>query len=108
MTKFAAVSLACVAACLSLGAAKPPAARYDVVIRGGEILDGSGGRPFVGDVAVTGQKIAYVGPHAPGRGKTEIDARGKAVAPGFINMLAHSEASFWADGRSLSELRQGV
>jgi N-acyl-D-amino-acid deacylase len=108
MTRFAAVSLACAAACLSLGAAKPPPARYDLVIRGGEILDGSGGAPFVGDVAVAGQKIAYVGPHAPGRGKAEIDARGKAVAPGFINMLAHSEASFWADGRGLSELRQGV
>jgi len=108
MTRFAAVALAVLAAATSLGAARAPASSYDLVIRGGEIVDGSGGKPFAGDVAVKGQKIAYVGPHAPGRGKTEIDARGKAVAPGFINMLAHSEASFWADGRGLSELRQGV
>jgi N-acyl-D-amino-acid deacylase len=100
--------MAVLAAALSLGAAKAPPPRYDLVIRGGEVLDGSGGTPFTGDVAVKGERIVYVGPHAPGRGKSEIDAHGKAVAPGFINMLSHSEASFWADGRGLSELRQGV
>jgi N-acyl-D-amino-acid deacylase len=108
MKNLATVSLAALAAALSLGAARAPAASYDLVIRGGQVLDGSGGAPFVGDVAVKGQRIAYVGPHAPGRGKAEIDARGKAVAPGFINMLAHDEDAFWADGRGLSELRQGV
>src|SRR5205085_2355841 len=61
-----------------------------------------------GDVAVKGQRIAYVGPHAPGRGRTEIDAHGKAIAPGFINMLSHSEDSLIADPRGMSELRQGV
>jgi N-acyl-D-amino-acid deacylase len=106
MKRFAAVSLAALAAALSLGAARPAA--YDYVIRGGEILDGSGGKPMHGDVAVKGQRIAYVGPHAPGRGRTEIDARGKAIAPGFINMLSHSEDSLIADGRGMSELRQGV
>jgi N-acyl-D-amino-acid deacylase len=90
------------------GAAKPGPAVYDYAIRGGEILDGSGGKPTIGDVAVKGDRIAYVGPHAPGRAAHEIDARGKAVAPGFINMLSHSEDSFMADGRGLSELRQGV
>src|SRR4051794_20375959 len=108
MTRLALASLAVLAAALNLGAAKPPPARYDLVIRGGEILDGSGDKPFVGDVAVKGERIAYVGPHAPGRGKTEIDAHGKAVAPGFINMLSHSEDSLMADGRGQSELRQGV
>jgi N-acyl-D-amino-acid deacylase len=108
MKLFAASSLAALAAAASLGAAKAPARSYDVVIRGGEILDGSGGKPVLGDVAVKGDRIAYIGPHAPGRGKTEIDATGKAVAPGFINMLSHSEDSLWADGRGLSELRQGV
>jgi N-acyl-D-amino-acid deacylase len=108
MKLFAAASLAVLAAAASLGAAKAPGPAYDVVIRGGEILDGSGGKPIHGDVAVKGDRIAYVGPHAPGRGKTEIDAKGKAIAPGFINMLSHSEDSFWADGRGLSELRQGV
>ncbi|HEV7385828.1 MAG TPA: D-aminoacylase [Phenylobacterium sp.] len=108
MKLFAAVSLTVLAAAASLGAAKAPGPAYDLVIRGGEILDGSGGKPIHGDVAVKGDRIAYVGPHAPGRGKTEIDAKGKAIAPGFINMLSHSEDSLWADGRGLSELRQGV
>ncbi|HEY8005193.1 MAG TPA: D-aminoacylase [Phenylobacterium sp.] len=103
-----AASLAVLAAAANLGAAKAPGPAYDVVIRGGEILDGSGGKPITGDVALKGDRIAYVGPRAPGRGRTEVDAHGKAVAPGFINMLSHSEDSFMADGRGLSELRQGV
>jgi len=106
--KSPALCLAAVAAALNLGAAKAPAAAYDLVVRGGEILDGSGGAPHIGDVAVKGDRIVFVGPHAPGRGLSEIDARGKAVAPGFINMLSHSEDSLIADGRGLSELRQGV
>jgi len=107
----AAASLAVLAAVACLGAApdrKGAAPVYDYVIRGGEILDGSGKAPIRGDVAIKGDRIAYVGPHAPGRGKTEIDAHGKAVAPGFINMLSHSEDSLIADGRGQSELRQGV
>jgi N-acyl-D-amino-acid deacylase len=102
-------ALLATAAFLALGpaaAASPPA--YDYVIRGGEILDGSGGKPIHGDVAVKGQRIAYIGPRAPGRGKREIDAHGKAIAPGFINMLSHSEDSLISDGRGMSELRQGV
>ena len=85
---------------------QPPA--YDVVIRGGTIYDGSGGAPFTGDVAIHGDRIVYVGPHAPGRSAEEFPARGKAVAPGFINMLAHPEESLLIDGRALSDLRQGV
>ena len=81
---------------------------YDVVIRGGTIYDGSGGRPFSGDVAVVGDRIAAIAPHIAKRGRSEIDARGKAVAPGFINMLAHPEESLLADGRGLSDLAQGV
>ncbi len=105
--KFATVtSLAILAAVANLGAAKPPA--YDCVIRGAEILDGSGAKPTQGDVAVKGERIVYVGPHAPGRGRIEIDGHGKAVSPGFINMLSHSEDSLIADGRGQSELRQGV
>jgi N-acyl-D-amino-acid deacylase len=87
-------------------AAQPPA--YDVVIRGGTVYDGSGGAPIVGDVAIRGDRIAYIGPHAPGRSAEEFSARGKAVAPGFINMLAHPEESLLVDGRALSDLRQGV
>ena len=82
--------------------------RYDVVIRGGTIYDGSGSPPKVGDVAIQTDRIAYVGDHSPRPGRTEVDARGKAVSPGFINMLAHPEESLLADGRALSDLQQGV
>ena len=94
---------------LVLGAApQPPEPSYDVVIRGGTVYDGSGGRPFIGDVAVKGDRIAAIGQHLPGRGTSEVDARGKAVSPGFINMLAHPEESLIADGRAVSDLTQGV
>ena len=89
-----------------LGAAEAP--RYDIVIRGGTIYDGSGGVPLVGDVAIRGDRIVAVAPHVAGRGATELDASGKAVAPGFINMLAHPEESLLVDGRALSDLAQGV
>ena len=88
--------------------ASPDAARYDVLIFGGTIYDGSGGESFVGDVAIQGDRIAYVGRHAPNPARERIDARGKAVAPGFVNMLAHPEESLLIDGRALSDLRQGV
>ena len=83
-------------------------AHYDVVIGGGTVYDGSGSPPFVGDVALKGDRIVYVGPLAPGSASERVEARGKAVAPGFINMLAHPEESLIADGRALSDLRQGV
>jgi len=81
---------------------------YDVVIRGGTIYDGTGSQGFVGDVAVKGDAIAAIAPHVAGKGKTEIDAKGKAVSPGFINMLSHVEESLFVDGRALSDLQQGV
>ncbi len=89
----------------SVGATPP---QYDVVIRGGTIYDGTGGAPYQGDVAIKGDRIAAIAPHIDGRGQTEIDAHGKAVSPGFINMLAHPEESLIADGRGLSDLQQGV
>jgi N-acyl-D-amino-acid deacylase len=89
------------------GAAKS-AADYDVVIRNGTIYDGTGGAPYKADVAIKGDRIAAIAPHLDGHGQTEIDASGKAVAPGFINMLAHPEESLIADGRGLSDLAQGV
>jgi N-acyl-D-amino-acid deacylase len=94
------------AALLMMGAAAAPS--HDVIVRGGTIYDGSGGAPFVGDVAIDGDRIVYVGPHADGVGKTVIDARGQAVAPGFINMLSWSVESLLVDGKSQSELRQGI
>ncbi|MGH7530451.1 MAG: N-acyl-D-amino-acid deacylase family protein [Gemmatimonadales bacterium] len=97
------------AALLACGAlACRPGASYDTVIRGGTIYDGTGGAPFVGDVAIAGDSIAGIGPALPGRGRTEIDARGLAVAPGFINMLSWATEALLVDGRSQSDIRQGV
>ena len=89
---------------LTLGAA-PPA--YDTIIKGGTIYDGSGGAPYVGDVAIKGDKIIAVG-RVSGSGKTVIDARGLAIAPGFINMLSWANESLIADGRSMGDIKQGV
>jgi N-acyl-D-amino-acid deacylase len=84
------------------------APRYDIVIRGGTIYDGSGEAPLVGDVAISGDTIAYVGPEAGGQGRIEIDASGLAVTPGFINMLSWATESLIEDGRAQSDIRQGV
>jgi len=101
---FAGVFVLALAA--STGAAATPL--YDVVIRNGTIYDGLGGAPYMADVAVNGDRIAAIAAHIEGNGRTEVDARGKAVSPGFINMLAHPEESLIADGRGLSDLAQGV
>lgn len=76
------------------------------MIRGGTIYDGGGGAPFVGDVAIDGDTIAEVAPLSVG--KTIVEARGLAVAPGFVNMLSHAADSLAFDGRGQSDLRQGV
>lgn len=80
---------------------------YDLVIRGGQIYDGGGGDGFEGDVAIKGDRIVCVG-LCPGAAKTSVDARGKAVSPGFVNMLSWSTDTLIQDGRGQSELRQGV
>ncbi len=85
-----------------------PAPQYDVIIRGGTIYDGGGGPPFVGDLAIDGDTIAGVGDLGRARGVTEIDATGHAVTPGFINMLSWATESLIEDGRSQSDIRQGV
>jgi N-acyl-D-amino-acid deacylase len=81
---------------------------FDMLIRGGTIYDGSGGAPYTGDVGLRGDRIAYVGPHSEGRAGSEVDARGLAVAPGFINMLSWANEALIADPRSQSDIRQGV
>jgi N-acyl-D-amino-acid deacylase len=81
---------------------------YDILVRGGTVYDGSGAAGYVGEVAIKGDRIAYVGPEAPGEARREIDATGQAVAPGFINMLSWSTESMLVDGRGQGELRQGV
>jgi N-acyl-D-amino-acid deacylase len=90
----------------SATSAQPPS--YDVIIRGGTIYDGTGGAPYQADIAVKGDRVALIAPRIDGHGTTEVDAHGKAVSPGFINMLAHPEQGLFADGRGLSDLAQGV
>ncbi|MBN1514228.1 MAG: D-aminoacylase [Phycisphaerae bacterium] len=85
-----------------------PSVTYDVLIRNGTVYDGSGGEPVLADVAINGDTIVGVGSMSDARGRTEIDAAGLAVAPGFINMLSWANASLLADGRSQSDIRQGV
>ena len=94
--------------CATTPVSMPGAELHDVVIHDGLIFDGSGAEPFSGSVAIDGDRIAYVGPSRPLRGTLDLDARGQAVAPGFINLLAHPERSLLADGRALSDLKQGV
>jgi len=88
------------------GTAPREAALHDLVIRNATVYDGTGGPPFEGDVAVRGDRVVAVGRAGPGR--TEIDARGLAVAPGFINVLSWATESLLVDGRSIGDLKQGV
>ena len=97
----ALASLALLAACTTT------TPQYDTIIRNGTIYDGSGGKPYVGDVALRGDRIAAVG-HVAVRGTTELDAHGLAVAPGFINMLSWATDTLVVDGRALSDVKQGV
>jgi N-acyl-D-amino-acid deacylase len=99
-----AVCLAALFSCWSLNAADS----YDLIIRNGTLYDGSGNAPLTGDVAVTGDKILAVGKLANAKGNAELDAKGLAVAPGFINVLSWANESLIQDGRSQSDIRQGV
>ena len=86
----------------------PVPQEFDAIIRNGTVYDGSGGEGRQADVALRGDRIAGVGNFKSATAKVTIDARGLAVAPGFINMLSWSTESLIADGRSQSEIRQGV
>jgi N-acyl-D-amino-acid deacylase len=81
---------------------------YDVVIRGGKVVDGTGNPWYYGDVALRGDRIVAVGRVPAGSGKREIEARGLVVAPGFIDMHSHSDYVLLEDGRAQSKVRQGV
>jgi len=81
---------------------------FDIIIKGGTVYDGTGGPPLKADVGIKGDRVAAIGNLGRAMAPTIVDARGLAVAPGFINMLAHSESSWIVDPRSLSELKQGV
>jgi len=107
----ALLSLCCAVQWLSCASTPAPVAgeaTYDVILRGGTVYDGRGGEPFVADVALRADAIAAMGDLSGARGLTEVDARGLAVAPGFINMLSWATESLLVDGRSQSDIRQGV
>lgn len=91
---------------LLAGCGQPPL--HDVVLRNGLIYDGSGMSPTRGDILIDGDRITAVGALERVRGRSELDLAGKAVAPGFINMLSWATESLLVDGRSLSDLKQGV
>lgn len=81
---------------------------YDVIIRSGIIYNGSGNEPFVADVGISGNSISFIGDLRKVKAITEIDARGLAIAPGFINMLSWATESLIIDGNAQSDIRQGV
>src|SRR4051794_9156345 len=85
-----------------------PAEKFDVLIKGGTVYDGTGDKPRTIDVAIKGDRIVKLGTFPADQATTVIDAKGLAVAPGFINMLSWSTESLIEDGRSQSEIREGV
>ena len=93
---------------LVVGSCKFHHREYDKIIHHAMIYDGNGGEPYKGDIGIKGDMIAFIGDLSSTSAKESIDANGMAVAPGFINMMGHSEEALIQDGRSQSDLRQGV
>jgi len=91
-----------------LACTQKPRQEYDTIIRQGIIYDGTGKAGFTGDIAIQNDTIAAIGDLSNAVGKNEIDAHGLAVAPGFINMLSWADRSLLMDGRSMSDIKQGV
>ena len=100
----ALTSLALLAACESI----PDSNEFDVVIRGGTVFDGTGAEGVRADVGISGGRIAAIGDLSGADAATVVDAGGQAVAPGFINVLSWATESLIHDGRSQSDIRQGV
>ncbi|GAB4025371.1 N-acyl-D-amino-acid deacylase family protein [Spirosoma gilvum] len=81
---------------------------FDILIRNGLLYDGSGQLPKLGDVGIQGDRVVAVGKLAGAKASTVIDAKGKAVSPGFVNVLSHTGIELLRDGRSMSDTKQGV
>jgi N-acyl-D-amino-acid deacylase len=82
--------------------------KYDKIIHNGMIYDGNGGEPYKADIGIKDDTIAFIGDLSGVSSQISVDAKGMAVAPGFINMMGHSEESLFQDGRGQSDIRQGV
>lgn len=93
---------------LLMACAEPPVRRFDLLIRGGTVYDGTGAPGRLADVAISGDSVVSVGDHARDSAATVIDATGLAVAPGFINTLSHATGTLLLDPRAQSDVRQGV
>lgn len=97
------------AACASVSTRGPTATRYDLLITNARIVDGTGNPWYRGSVATIGDRIAYVGPSVPGlSARRVIDANGQVVAPGFIDMLGHSEYTILRGPHAISKITQGI
>jgi N-acyl-D-amino-acid deacylase len=110
MKRISAIAvIALVSACATIPARGPAGARYDLVITNARIVDGTGNPWYRGAVAVTGDRIAYVGPSIAGlTGRRVIDAHDQVVAPGFIDMLGHSEFTILRGPHAVSKITQGI
>jgi N-acyl-D-amino-acid deacylase len=82
--------------------------RYDLIVRNAKIIDGSGEASYLGDLGVRADTIAAIGDLSKATGENEIDAEGKVISPGFINMLSWAVESLIEDGKSEGDIRQGV
>jgi N-acyl-D-amino-acid deacylase len=103
------ISLVCLLVCAALTLAQSnETGTYDIIIKNGRIIDGSGNPWVSGDIAVSGDRIAKIGNLANASAKRIVDANGLVVAPGFIDMLGQSETALLIDNRSLSKLSQGI
>ena len=110
MKRIAVIFASTIAICVLAQNSPPPSspAQFDVLIKGGTVYDGAGGEPQHVDLAIRNDRIAGIGDFKTAKAKMIVDAAGLAVAPGFINMLSWSNESLIQDGRSQSEIRQGV
>jgi N-acyl-D-amino-acid deacylase len=97
------IGLAC-----NVSSAADQSTKYDFIIRNGVVCDGLGSEPTTADIGIVGDTITKVGKLNDAKAAVDIDAHGMAVAPGFINMLSWATEALLVDGRSQSDLRQGV
>jgi len=104
-----ALAITLASACATVPARGPAATQYDILIANARIVDGTGNPWYRGSVGVVGDRIAYVGPSIPGlSAKRVIDASGQVVAPGFIDMLGHSEFAILHGPHAVSKITQGI